>query len=441
MSLNLQRSPFSSAGLGRLRGRVHAFALTALTAAALITAGAPPAQAAPLSTAEYEATVGALVNQARQAHGLPPLTVTSSLSVVARNWSQKMADKLDISHNPVYSSQYPTGWTWAAENVAMGWNSEGQYSPQAIHKALMDSPSHRANILSSSATHVGLGVVLVRASGRNYAFLTENFARYPAGVRTTSPAAAIVTPKVPFAALALSPDLDGDAVGDVLATDASGRLFRFPGNGRGGVTSPRAYGTGWSGLRIYTPGDWNGDRRSDVLAQDGDGKLWLYPGDGRGGLGARKQIGSGWSPFRVVPAGDVNGDRRADLLAVDSAGRLWLYPGDGRGGFDARRQVGNGWSTFELYAAGDMNKDGKVDIVGVDGSGRLFFYAGRGGGSFMARKQTGSGWSGYTLLSGADLNRNGVSDLLGRDTAGRLFFYNGARSGTYATKVQVGNGW
>jgi len=44
----------------------------------------------------------------------------------------------------------------------------------------MNSPGHRANLMSSSATHVGIGVVLgEEVSGRREMFITQLFIRIP----------------------------------------------------------------------------------------------------------------------------------------------------------------------------------------------------------------------------------------------------------------------
>src|SRR5262249_36781579 len=58
------------------------------------------------------------------------------------------------------------------ENVARA------YSPEEIERGLMDSPGHRANILSTEATHVGVGVQLGReGDGRREMLATQLFMR------------------------------------------------------------------------------------------------------------------------------------------------------------------------------------------------------------------------------------------------------------------------
>ncbi|MCB2176286.1 MAG: VCBS repeat-containing protein [Actinomycetales bacterium] len=248
---------------------------------------------------------------------------------------------------------------------------------------------------------------------------------------------------------ALSPDLTGSGVGDILLVENSGRLKilelptadgRFP-NVEDWYPYVTPLGLGWEKFTLYGPGDWNGDGRNDVLAEDVYGNLLLYPGNGRSGLGSPSRVGWGWGPYRIVPTGDLNGDRRPDLLAIDNQGRLWLYPAAGGGRFAARAQVGNGWNGFDLYAAGDMSGDGRNDILSIDGAGRLWFYAGLGNGRFAMRRQVGHGWATVRMSSGADLTADGVNDLLGRDENDVLWVYPGRAGGTFAQRQLVGSGW
>lgn len=396
------------------------------------------AQAATLTVGQYESQIATLVNQARANAGLAPLQVDVSLGSVARTWSQKMASSGTFAHNPSYTSQYPTGWTRAAENIAMGGTSSGQYPASSIHANLMGSTGHRANILDPRLNRLGVGVAFVSRSGMQYVYVTQNFATY---ATTLAPVPAPSGADTPFRQVVATRDQTGDGLGDTLAVDGAGRLYLFAGRGDGRPGAETTFGTGWGSLTVYAPGDWNGDRRNDVVATDRSGALWLYPGNGAGGFGARSQIGYGWSGLRIIPSGDVNRDGISDLLAIDAGGRLWAYPGAGGGTFHRRAAVGNGWSGFQLHAGGDMNRDGATDIFSIDSGGRLYFYAGLGSGLFAKRTQVGQGWGGFVFASGADLNTDGLADLLGRDSSGRLWFYGGRLGGSFRSAAQVASGW
>jgi hypothetical protein len=92
------------------------------------------------------------VNSERRARGLAALVPAGDLGAVAQRWSQQMADRGVLSHNPELGSQV-TGWRAVGENVGRG-GSELQ-----VHNALMASPGHRENILHTAYTEVGIGIV------------------------------------------------------------------------------------------------------------------------------------------------------------------------------------------------------------------------------------------------------------------------------------------
>lgn len=106
-----------------------------------------------------ESQVIQLTNQERAKNGLKPLAADWQLSRVARYKSVDMRDKNYFQHNsPTYGSPFDMiksfGITYrsAGENLAAG-----QPTPQEVVKGWMNSPGHRANILNSSYTHIGVG--------------------------------------------------------------------------------------------------------------------------------------------------------------------------------------------------------------------------------------------------------------------------------------------
>lgn len=92
----------------------------------------------------------ARTNAARAAAGLPALSVAADLIANATAHSQRMADLNSLHHNPDLRTQI-TNWVSLGENVGYGGSVE------SIHNALMNSPSHRANILNSTFTQIGVG--------------------------------------------------------------------------------------------------------------------------------------------------------------------------------------------------------------------------------------------------------------------------------------------
>ena len=109
----------------------------------------------------YEKEVVRLVNIERRANGLADLTYDWQLSRVARYKSQDMRDNRYFSHtSPTYGSPFQMmksfgiSYRSAGENIA-----RGQGTPEAVVRGWMNSPGHRANILNSSFTHIGVGYV------------------------------------------------------------------------------------------------------------------------------------------------------------------------------------------------------------------------------------------------------------------------------------------
>ena len=127
----------------------------------------------PSSVLEFESEVIRLVNEIRVKNGLSALSHNWELSRVARYKSQDMKDNKYFSHtSPVYGApaqmikNFGISYRAAGENIAMGYAT-----PQAVVDAWMNSSGHRANILNSSYTHIGVGYV---ASGR---YWTQMFIR------------------------------------------------------------------------------------------------------------------------------------------------------------------------------------------------------------------------------------------------------------------------
>ncbi len=108
----------------------------------------------------YEDEVARLVNVERAKKGLPALTINWQLSRVARYKSQDMINKNYFSHtSPTYGSPFKMmesfgiRFSSAGENIAYG-----QRTPQEVMNGWMNSPGHRANILSPSYTQIGVGL-------------------------------------------------------------------------------------------------------------------------------------------------------------------------------------------------------------------------------------------------------------------------------------------
>ena len=107
----------------------------------------------------YEAEVIRLVNDIRVQNGLKALSTNWELSRVARYKSEDMSSARYFSHtSPTYGTPFQMmqsfglSYRTAGENIAYG-----QRTPAAVVDAWMNSSGHRANILNSSYTQIGVG--------------------------------------------------------------------------------------------------------------------------------------------------------------------------------------------------------------------------------------------------------------------------------------------
>ncbi|MFP5333981.1 MAG: FG-GAP-like repeat-containing protein [Actinomycetes bacterium] len=208
-----------------------------------------------------------------------------------------------------------------------------------------------------------------------------------------------------FDALETPGDLTGDGALDVVARERStGYLWLYPGDGRGGSLPRVRVGVGWQVMNaVVGPGDFSGDQRADLLAREtATGYLWLYPGDGRGGWLPRVRVGVGWGVFdAIVGPGDLSGDGAGDVLARrTSTGELWLYRGDGHGGWLTPARIGTGWQGMSaVLGAGDLNGDRTADVVAKERStGYLWLYPRSAIGTWLPRVRIGTGWSGIDAI-------------------------------------------
>jgi len=160
-------------------GRTGA-ALGALAAAALVTAAAPAAAAPRLLAFEVGAAEGelsALVNEDRLSAGLPALLPQATLTRIGRAAPYEgcgfpingrafdMVARQYFAHailgcrgQNVFNlmDAYRLAYAAAAENI--GWNNYADAeSVSQIHRAFMESPAHRANILNPRFTHLAVG--------------------------------------------------------------------------------------------------------------------------------------------------------------------------------------------------------------------------------------------------------------------------------------------
>ncbi|MCB1339384.1 MAG: CAP domain-containing protein [Maritimibacter sp.] len=130
-----------------------------------------------------------LMNAARAKVGLDPLKLALDLNTSAENHSEWMLAADVFSHTGAGGSNagqrmtaagfdFTGSWSWG-ENIA--WQSErgaAGISDDAVDlfNSLMNSPGHRANILSANFDYVGIGIERGNYNGWDAVMVTQNFA-------------------------------------------------------------------------------------------------------------------------------------------------------------------------------------------------------------------------------------------------------------------------
>ncbi len=198
----------------------------------------------------YEQFMLESVNRERAKAGAQPLAFNSDLNASADSHSNWMISTDSFSHTGAGGSSphqrmvkagygFTGAWTsgeniaWASTRAPSGLQDE----VSLLHKNLMNSPGHKANILKGTYREIGIGFDTGEYQGWDGAFVTQNFARSGTKVFLTG-----VT----------MDDKDGDRFYDigeglgglkVTAVSASGATYSTTSQGAGGYALALAAGT------------------------------------------------------------------------------------------------------------------------------------------------------------------------------------------------------
>ena len=101
-----------------------------------------------------------LVNKERVARGLNELQIDMQLVHTARVKAQDMIDQHYFDHqSPVLGSPFAMFKRAGMQYIYAGENLAGSANVHSAHSALMNSPTHRDNILFKKYTHIGVGEI------------------------------------------------------------------------------------------------------------------------------------------------------------------------------------------------------------------------------------------------------------------------------------------
>lgn len=122
-------------------------AILAMVLLALVAAGCMPADAK---------TFLDRTNALRSSQGVRPLKEHDTLTDKAEAWAQHMARTGKLAHSNISDGLEGLNWRSVGENV--GYSSATSDTLLTIHNMFVKSAPHRANLVNSKFTHMGVGV-------------------------------------------------------------------------------------------------------------------------------------------------------------------------------------------------------------------------------------------------------------------------------------------
>jgi uncharacterized protein YkwD len=108
-----------------------------------------------------------VIDRERRQRGRSGLDENRRLAVAARRHADDMADRNYFSHTSpggddmgdrIRRAGYPGGRAWRAGEV-LAWGTSTRSTPEALVEAWLDSPGHRAILLSRAFAEIGAGLV------------------------------------------------------------------------------------------------------------------------------------------------------------------------------------------------------------------------------------------------------------------------------------------
>ncbi|MGH9564965.1 MAG: CAP domain-containing protein [Candidatus Angelobacter sp.] len=144
-----------------------------LLAAAMCHAQAQSSPSSPSASPTAQRQIFELLNQERERAGLKNLKWDERVAQAAAQHAKLLAANHQLSHQFAGEAGVPerlgaagARFTFSGENIATA------DSPEEVHGALMASPGHRANILSTRYNAAGIGVV----ESQGHLFVAQDFA-------------------------------------------------------------------------------------------------------------------------------------------------------------------------------------------------------------------------------------------------------------------------
>ena len=137
-----------------------------------VTAPPPPPPTATAAKVSAERAIVRRINRVRRAHGLGRVKLSVRLTRVARRHSRDMLRRDSLTHSASSGASLSARLSRAGHRRAYGevlaWTPRGsRVGPRRIVRMWMNSPSHRAVLLTGSLRRIGVGHV-AGAMGRQH---------------------------------------------------------------------------------------------------------------------------------------------------------------------------------------------------------------------------------------------------------------------------------
>jgi uncharacterized protein YkwD len=111
-------------------------------------------------------------NSLRKSYGVRALAENDTLTNKAEAWAQHMASTGTLEHSNLASGLGSLNWQMLGENV--GYSSPTSNTLLTIHNLFVASAPHKANLVNSRFTHMGVGVA---TDSRGRVWVAEVFAQ------------------------------------------------------------------------------------------------------------------------------------------------------------------------------------------------------------------------------------------------------------------------
>lgn len=303
-----------------------------------------------------------LVNNTRKEMGLDPLKIATPLNEAADGHTQWMLDTGNFSHSGedgssaserIREAGFPMDVeSWGTrENlgyIGVTGGADLRDEIRQMHENLLDSPSHRKNILDPDLEYIGIGLEVGRYDGHTVLMATQNFGR------TTG------QPEVDNGLFPvgreLFPNLSTDSKSDWLEDRFDGAVMRSSSNNSDVIGTARS-------------DDFRLSAASEVARGEG-GHDWMSGGSGHdtldGGAGFDRLVGgAGFDLLRGGRGNDTLEGQRGEDRLEGGHGNDLLFGGDGHDAIAA----GDGHDTLMGGAGHDQMTGGRGFDYLVGGAG------------------------------------------------------------------------